>query len=61
MIDLIGSEVADPASFGLVSCAVAPGFDSHDFELLTQANLLAKSPDQATVIKRLAYEKLPDF
>ena len=27
---IFGSEVADPASFGLVSCAVAPGFDYHD-------------------------------
>lgn len=58
---IFGSEVADPASFGLVSCAVAPGFDYHDFELLTQADLLAKYPDQKAVIKRLAYEKLPDF
>ena len=58
---IFGSEVADPASFGLVSCAVAPGFDYHDFELFTQADLLAKYPDQKAVIKRLAYEKLPDF
>lgn len=56
---LLHSEVLDASSFGLVSCAVAPGFDYHDFELFTQDQLLAKYPEQAEVIKRVAYQKLP--
>ncbi|MDD6865078.1 MAG: cupin domain-containing protein, partial [Lactobacillus sp.] len=56
---IFGSEVLDDSSFGLVSCAVAPGFDYHDFELFTQDQLLAKYPEQAEVIKRVAYQKLP--
>lgn len=56
---IFGSEVLDDSSFGLVSCAVAPGFDYHDFELFTQDQLLAKYPEQAEVIKRVAYQKQP--
>lgn len=56
---IFGSEVLDPDSFGLVSCVVAPGFDYHDFELFTQAQLLPKYPEQAAVIRRVAYEKVP--
>ncbi|KRM03311.1 cupin [Limosilactobacillus gastricus] len=56
---IFGSEVTDPTSFGLVSCAVAPGFDYHDFELYTQAQLLPIFPEQADIIKRLAYQNLP--
>lgn len=55
---IFGSEVLDASSFGLVSCAVAPGFDYHDFELFTQDQLLAKYPEQAEVIRRVAYQKL---
>ena len=44
---IFGSEVLDASSFGLVSCAVAPGFDYHDFELFTRDQLLAKYPEQA--------------
>lgn len=57
---IFGSEVLDDSSFGFVSCAVAPGFDYHDFELFTQAKLLAKYPDQADVIKRVAYATIPE-
>lgn len=56
---IFGSEVLDASSFGLVSCVVAPGFDYHDFELFTQDQLLAKYPEQAEVIRRVAYQKLP--
>lgn len=56
---IFGSEVLDASSFGLVSCAVAPGFDYHDFELFTQEQLLAEYPEQAEVIRRVAYQKLP--
>jgi uncharacterized protein len=58
---IFGAEVSHPDSFSLVSCVVAPGFDYHDLELLTQADMLVKYPAQAEVIQRLAYEKLPDF
>lgn len=51
---IFASEVTQPAGFGLVSCVVAPGFDYQDFELLTQADLTAKYPDQTALIARLA-------
>ncbi|WP_261663876.1 cupin domain-containing protein [Deinococcus sp. Marseille-Q6407] len=59
---IFGSSVevagAGPA-FGVVSCMVSPGFDFADFELFTQAELLAQFPQQAEVIAQLAYAELP--
>ncbi|KJW13764.1 cupin domain-containing protein [Levilactobacillus spicheri] len=51
---IFASEVADTADCGLVSCVVAPGFDYQDFELFTQAELLAKYPQYGPAIERLA-------
>lgn len=46
--------------FALVSCMVSPGFDYADFELFTQKQLLALNSELAPLIKRLAYDKLPE-
>ncbi|WP_267200831.1 cupin domain-containing protein [Limosilactobacillus kribbianus] len=55
---IFGSEV-NTAGFSLVSCAVAPGFDYHDFEVFDQATLLDRYPQSQKVIKRLAYQEIP--
>ncbi|WP_295745511.1 cupin domain-containing protein [uncultured Limosilactobacillus sp.] len=55
---ILGSAVNE-AGFSLVSCAVAPGFDYHDFEIFDQQTLLAQYPDQRRVIERLAYQQIP--
>lgn len=54
---IFGAEVHQ--GFALVSCMVAPGFDYRDFELLTAQELTAMYPAQASMIKRMAYAKLP--
>ncbi len=53
---IFGSSVAE--DYALVSCVVAPGFDYQDFELFTQAELLATYPQHAEIIRQLAYETL---
>jgi predicted cupin superfamily sugar epimerase len=40
-------------NYALVGCTVAPGFNFNDFELGTQANLLAQYPQHAAVIRKL--------
>ena len=55
---IFGSSVDAENTFGLVGCMVAPGFDFVDFELFTQQELLAKYPQHATVIKKMAYEQI---
>ena len=55
---IFGSAV-NAAGFSLVSCAVAPGFDYHDFEIFDQPTLLAKYPQNQDVIEKLAYRTLP--
>lgn len=42
------------AGYALVGCAVAPGFDYQDFELLSKESLLADYPDYHEIIERLA-------
>ncbi|GAK14711.1 cupin domain-containing protein [Geomicrobium sp. JCM 19039] len=46
--------------YALVSCLVSPGFDYEDFELFTQKQLLAEYPQHEPIIRKLAYEQLPD-
>lgn len=48
-----GAAVSREASFSLVGCFVAPGFDFDDFELGDRAGLLALYPRHKTVIERL--------
>ena len=48
-----GAEVTEPASFVLVSCTVAPGFEFMDFELADREALRAAFPDQGELVARL--------
>ncbi|EST89304.1 hypothetical protein T233_01752 [Vagococcus lutrae LBD1] len=48
-----------PKDAALVSCLVAPGFDFADFELFTQAELLADYPAYEEIILNYAYEEIP--
>lgn len=57
---IFGSSVDKDGIYALVSCMVAPGFDYQDFELFTQADLLAQYPENHDIIKRLAFETLPE-
>jgi uncharacterized protein len=47
---------AGPRAWGLVSCAVAPGFDYRDFELADRAALGSEYPEHASLIERLTRE-----
>lgn len=53
---IFGSSVEQEDTYGLVGCMVAPGFDFADFELFTQAKLLAAYPQHKAVIKKMTYE-----
>lgn len=57
---IFGSDIAEPADYSLVSCMVSPGFDYQDFELFTQRELLEDYPEHKQIIKKLAYEDLPE-
>lgn len=57
---IFGSSVEGHGSYSLVSCMVSPGFDYEDFELFTQAELFKVYPQHESVIKKLAFETLPD-
>lgn len=54
---IFGSTVNN--DFALVSCVVTPGFTFNDFELFTQAQLMALYPQHTDIIKKLAYQELP--
>lgn len=55
---IFGSSVEK--GYSIVSCAVVPGFDFSDFKLFTQTELLTHYPKHSTIIKKLAYETLPE-
>lgn len=55
--EIFGSEVQEPNSYTLVSCAVAPGFIFRDFELFTREELLDKYPQHEEIIGRLTQEQ----
>lgn len=55
---IFGSTVEE--GYALVSCTVVPGFDFADFKLFTQADLLAHYPEHEAIIKKLAYDTLPE-
>lgn len=57
---IFGSSVIDNGAFSLVGCMVAPGFDFEDFELFTQSELLEKYPEHEQMIRKMAYEVLPE-
>ncbi|MFM0735692.1 cupin domain-containing protein [Paraburkholderia xenovorans] len=48
------AECADPATFALVGCTVAPGFEFSEFELADADALKARHPQHAALIARLA-------
>jgi len=50
---LFGAIVDEPASFALVGCTVAPGFDFADFEMPDRASLLSRYPQHRPIIERL--------
>ncbi|HEX7907678.1 MAG TPA: cupin domain-containing protein [Paraburkholderia sp.] len=47
------AECADPATFALVGCTVAPGFEFSEFELAEVGVLQARHPQHAALIERL--------
>jgi uncharacterized protein len=47
------SRVKDAASFALVGCTVAPGFDFADFELATRSELVRTYPKHQRLIEEL--------
>jgi predicted cupin superfamily sugar epimerase len=47
------AECADPATFALVGCTVAPGFEFSEFELADVDALKAQYPQHAAHIERL--------
>jgi len=47
------AECADPATFALVGCTVAPGFEFSEFELADVEALKAQHPRHAALIERL--------
>lgn len=51
-----GAELAQPRTYALVGCTVAPGFDFADFELAQPARLQRRFPRQARLIARLCKE-----
>jgi len=57
---IFGSSVADNGAFSLVGCMVSPGFDFEDFELFTQIDLIEKYPEHEQIIRKMAYEILPE-
>lgn len=48
-----GSCLANPDTFALVGCTVAPGFDFSEFEMADRSSLLAAYPQHSTLIRRL--------
>ena len=48
------AELSDPASFALVGCTVAPGFEFSEFEIADTQTLLSTYPDHQALIRRLA-------
>jgi predicted cupin superfamily sugar epimerase len=50
---IFGSSVLDDKGYGLVSCAVAPGFDFRDFELFDTETLLNQFPNHEVIIRKM--------
>ncbi|MEC2158242.1 cupin domain-containing protein [Virgibacillus halodenitrificans] len=57
---IFGSSVKEKHTYSLVGCMVSPGFDFQDFELFTQDQLLSNYPHHKEIIKKLAYEHIPE-
>jgi predicted cupin superfamily sugar epimerase len=50
---IFGSSIKGSKGYAFVSCAVAPGFDFRDFELLSREELLQQFPANTEIIDRL--------
>ena len=50
---IFGSHLKNDEGYAFVSCAVAPGFDFHDFELFTSEELTNRYPDHQAIITKL--------
>ena len=50
--DIFAAENESKDSFSLVSCLVSPGFDFEDFRMYDGADLCARFPQHAEIIKR---------
>lgn len=48
-----GAAVTDPASYALVGCTVAPGFEYEDFEMARLEELTALFPEHRSLLMRL--------
>lgn len=48
-----GSKPAEGATYSLVGCTVAPGFDFAGFELADRDSMLAQFPQHRTIIEKL--------
>ncbi|WP_313892012.1 cupin domain-containing protein [Psychrobacillus sp.] len=57
---IFGSSVIENGEFSLVGCMVSPGFDFEDFELFSKKELLALYPQHERIIRKMAYEILPE-
>ncbi len=49
------ARMAQPNTFGLVGCTVAPGFDFQDFEMANRDMLIKKYPAHQRLITELTY------
>ena len=50
-----GSKPAEPDSYSLVGCTVAPGFDFEDFEMKSSTELLTMFPQHREIVEILTY------
>jgi uncharacterized protein len=57
---IFGSSVMEQNTFSLVGCMVSPGFAFEDFELFTQNELLEQYSEHEDIIRKLAYETIPE-
>ena len=51
---LFCAEVAEPESFGLVSCVVTPGFEFEDFEMFEKDDLIQAFPKHLELIEKFS-------
>lgn len=51
---IFAAEVADKSSYTLTGCMVNPGFDFHDFRLVSKEELLAEFPNHHELIDRFS-------
>jgi len=49
--------MAQPHTYALVGCTVAPGFDFQDFEMAERNTLLGQYPQYAQIITALTYDR----